>query len=145
MKPLGTIEEERLGCVATHEAHPYVTAEWCHWHDKLVTLKTPTETWQQRIEIILTQKPEAERAVRLRNFRPVVGRLPADCRKADADLNKTVADRGKTAADLNKAAADLRRVYADHSAELIAQYDHEWPDNTWNGKSIFPEDARENV
>jgi len=132
MKPIGTIEEERVDCVAAWMANSNATFAFNFHHG--VHAESLPEPWEMRVAFTLSDKPENERAVRLRNFRPVIGLLPKKVNKAWADYTKAWADYVKAWADCDKAGADCE-------PELVIQHNAEWPDNTWNGKDIFSREA----
>ena len=97
-----------------------------HCHHK-VLYELLTEPAENRINFILSMKPEHERALRLHLFRPVskskitsltrkhsaIKKADADWQKADADWQKAYADWQKAHADRRKADADRQKAYAD--------------------------------
>jgi len=167
--PLKSISEERAACIAAFESNPKATFAWCCHHSVLI--ETLTEPFMARIEYIDTDKPEGERAIRLRNFRPVRVELPEEVRKAqdaywkaeDARRKaKDACDKAKDAywkawdayekaedacwkahdaygkaEDACDKARDSRLKALSSWVEASAVHDNDWPDNTWNGKSIF--------
>jgi len=87
-----------------------------------ILLESNTEPIANRIRYIKTNKPENERAIRLKWLRPVkrpellpkaVVKADADWQKADADRKKAYADWKKAYADWQKADADWQKAYAD--------------------------------
>jgi hypothetical protein len=64
----------------------------------------------------------------------------ADYDKAGVDYDKAWADRNKARADYDKAGEDWVKAWTDYAAELTILHNTDWPDNTWNGKSIFKEE-----
>jgi hypothetical protein len=88
---------------------------WCCHHG--ILLEELTEAAQNRIDYIITDKPKNEQATRLRNFRPVRIELPAEWDKARAEWDK---------------------AHAESKDELTLLHNQDWPDNSWNGKNIFP-------
>ena len=69
MKPIKSIEEELADCRQAFAEHPDAKTVWCCHHEVLV--EELTDPFEARISYILSDKPEEERAVRFRNFRPV--------------------------------------------------------------------------
>jgi hypothetical protein len=108
VKELGTIEEEAVECRKAFEGVEVGSPVWCCHHEKLTeTLEEPAEN---RIRYILEEKSTKERAIRLREFRPVM----------DVELWKTLyADYQAKLAPLDadyQAKRDL--LYDDYSAKL---------------------------
>ena len=112
MKKIGTIAEELEACRAAFEASPKATWAWCCHHQ--IHAEPLTEPAENRIAFILSSKSLSEQAQRLYNFRPV---------KDDAAV-KPASDAYNAA--VKPASAHLRRLHKK-----------EWPNNTWNGRSIF--------
>lgn len=102
--PLGTPKEEAARCRAAWKAHPSKRG-WHIHHEALVEKRT--DPISERIAYILSDKPLAEQALRLRLLRPVLD-------------DAAVAEAGK--------AYDAARAEA-HSREC--------PNCTWDGASIF--------
>ena len=103
MKPLKTIELELADCraaLADSKVGDLVFA--CHHK---VLLEPLTEPAENRIMYFMTQKPEKERAARLRCFRPWVGPVPAE-------LAKPYDERAKAYAAWDKAYAEWDKAYA---------------------------------
>jgi hypothetical protein len=116
-----TIEEEATLCRAAFKDSKIGDLAWCVHHQ---TLYEPlTEPAESRIQYILTGKLEKERAHRLREMRPVKGKLPAEW---DAACDKWDAARAKLDAAGDK-----------YKPVLEALHVVECPDSTWNGTSIF--------
>ena len=156
--PIKSIKEELKACKKAFTSNPKAKFAWTCHHTVLIELLT--EPYQNRIKYIMTGKPESERAVRLRNFRPVRIKLPArlikagaEYDKARAEYNKTRAEYDKAGAELDKARAEYNKAWAEYNkawakwdkarAEYINKgkatrdHDSDWPDNTWNGSNIF--------
>lgn len=75
IKPIGTIKQELKACKDAFKKYPNAKFVWCCHHTRLnERLFTHWMSWQQRINYILTNKPRYQRAIRFRNFRPVIGR-----------------------------------------------------------------------
>src|ERR1035441_7515378 len=69
MEPVGTIEEELAMCIKAWESCPEAKWAWCCHHG---WLREPLiEPWMNRVQYIINTKPVGERAIRLRNFRPI--------------------------------------------------------------------------
>ena len=111
------------------------------WIHHQVPLEGLTEPVENRVRCIKTQKPEHERATRLRAMAPFTGRLPAPVRrasaawekasaawekadaareKADAAWEKAHAALEKADAAWEKAHAALEKALADHRPEIEA-------------------------
>ena len=138
---LGTIEEEAAACRAAFAGVGVGALAWCIHHG--IELEILVEPPEARIEYILTSKVSAERALRLHEMRPVLGKLPiavvkayADYDKAYADYVKAYADYDKADADYDKARADYDKARADCASEITALHQSEVPDTTWDGHSI---------
>ena len=143
------IQKELTDCRAAFEANPTAKSAWCCHHEQLWELLT--ESYKNRIAYILDHKPEAEQAVRLRNFRPCSQHdvvldidakywaerdaITAKCwAERDAITAKYWAERGAVYA---KYWAERDALDAKYWAELMAYYKADVPQGTWNGKSIF--------
>ena len=99
---LKSIEEELVDCRAAHRNSKVGDLVFACHHK--VLLEVLTEPAENRIAYIMTEKPENERAARLRCFRPWVGPIPAE-------LAKAYAERAKASAELAKASAELTKAY----------------------------------
>ncbi len=148
---LKSIEEEAAACREAFKGFPvggYVLH--CH-HDQPVEVLW--EDAEHRVTHILTQKPENERALRLRLFRPVSEKeLKADAerkkagaepQKADAEWKKVVAELQKADAEWKKADAAWKKASvewkkADAALGVLIHAHFCVPDCPWNGKTIFP-------
>ena len=129
--PIGTVEEELVKCQAAWKAEPNAKIAWCCHH--AIHIEPLCEPAENRVKYILAEKPEAERAIRLRNFRPFrLKKLPQALRKAYADREKVDADWEKAYADWQKAYDDWRKVDPENKI-----HNRDWPDNTWSGSNIF--------
>ena len=109
MKPIKSIEEELADCRQAFAEHPDAKTVWCCHHEVLV--EELTDPFEARISYILSDKPEEERAVRFRNFRPV---------KNEATIARPYKDY-KTATEKTRAdyiAATIARPYKDFSAAI---------------------------
>jgi len=158
---LKSIEEELIDCRAAFAAHPEAKFGWCIHHEVLFEQIDKEYGVEGRIACIMNGKAEGERAIRLRNFRPVRVEIPrelteawADCNKARAAYNKANAAYNearaayveaatacnKACAAYNKARAACNKAVAACEPELKKLHDQDWPDNTWNGESIFPKE-----
>lgn len=146
MKPLKSIEAELADCRKAWK--PYANkwrgvSAWClHHRVHCELLREPPE---DRIDYILSEKPEREHAIRFRNFRPVRVKLPSSLAKANAALDiayaawdKAYAAGAKAYAAWAKAYAARDKAYAACESELQPLHAQDWPDNSWNGRSIFP-------
>ena len=93
------------------------------WHVHHDRLAGPlTEPIANRVDWIISEKPEAEIATRLEWLRPVVGPLPRELVQARADYSKAYADCDKACADYDKARADYSKACADYD-KACADYD----------------------
>jgi len=190
---LKSIEEELIDCRAAFVAHPKAKFGWCIHHEVLFEPIDKVSGVEGRITCIMKDKLEGERAIRLRNFRPVRVEIPRELTEACAAYNKAGAaydeacaaynkagaaedkaraaynkataaydeataayDEARAAFDeataaydearaaYNKACAAYNKAWAAYDEaraacepELKKLHDQDWPDNTWNGKSIF--------
>ena len=156
VKKLGTIEEEAVECRKAFEGVQVGSPVWCCHHEKLTeTLEEPAEN---RIRYILEEKSTKERAIRLREFRPVMDvelwrTLDADYSAkraalyADYSAKRAALDADYSAkcaaldADCSAKRAPLDADYsakrAPLDADLASLHLAEYPDTAWNGKSIF--------
>jgi hypothetical protein len=143
--PIGTIAEELAGCEAAFEVTPNTVAEFCHWHDKRCSSATPTERWQRRIVFILEHKPEEERAIRLRNYRPWTGEVPRWLAEInllwDGCMHPWEWDKLQWG-ERKRQWLERKRLWAEHSTDVDTAHDAQWPDNTWNGENIFEKEAK---
>jgi hypothetical protein len=137
------INRERVECEKHIKANPDARFYYCHWHNKEITPVTLSELPMKRVECICTHKPKNQRVLRLRNFRPVLGELPFLIEAGAAWQKAAVAAWREAAACAvaawQRADAAWQAICSDHAAEIHEQHNREWPDNTWNGKSIFEE------
>lgn len=142
-----SIEEALRKCRLAWSPYPEVNFGWCIHHEVLCEpLLFPIET---RVEIILTDKPESELICRFDNMRPMTDefRMPAAIRNVGIAMRLAhrawminpvpsqtglydVYDRAQTAWYL--LAKDQFRNALQHL------HRNDVPDNTWNGRSIFP-------
>src|SRR5271169_6801799 len=129
MKELGTIKQEEADCRAAFVDSKVGDAVWLAHHELLYELLT--EPAENRIAYILSSKSRGEQARRLREFRPVRGKLPAEWYnsrewykayaewdKADVELDKARAELDKAreldnARELDKARAELDKARAE--------------------------------
>ena len=125
--PLKSISEERAACVAAFEDNPKATFAWCCHHSVLI--EPLTEPFMARIEYIDTDKSKSEQAIRFRNFRPARVKLPEAIKKAGDDYKKALDAYWKAEDAYGKALFNWSGASEAH--------DNDWPDNSWNGKSIF--------
>jgi hypothetical protein len=132
--PLKSISEERAACVAAFEANPNSSFAWCCHH--AILIEPLTEPFMARIEYIDTDKSKSEQAIRFRNFRPARVKLPEAIKKAGDDYNKAL-DACEKAKDARMKAWDAYMKALYNWSEASAVHDKDWPDNSWNGKSIF--------
>ena len=68
-----TTEEELKDCRAAFALYPKSKLVWCCHHEEWT--EELTEPFENRINYILSNKREEERAVRFRNFRPVINEI----------------------------------------------------------------------
>jgi len=101
---------------ATEEQRAIGSWWWCIHHES--HLEPLTEPIENRVKFIRENKPENEIETRLLNMAPVLhpDRIPERVKAAWAEYNKALAECGP---------------------ELMALHREEYPDTTWNGKSIF--------
>ena len=104
---LKSIEKEAADCRKAFKGFP-VGGYVLHCHHEIIG-ETLCEAAENRIAYILTQKPENERALRLRLFRPV----PEKELKADAEWEKADAEWEKADAEWEKADAEWKKAYAE--------------------------------
>jgi len=127
--PLKSVEEELADCRAAFAAYPKTGWLWrCHHEVHIEQLKACVE---DRIDFIHRYKDYDEQACRFRNLRPVRVKLP--CEVVDAWQLFQDAE----GSDILGTHDDFKFALEDWSPELKALHDQDWPDNTWNGISIF--------
>ena len=157
---LKSIEKEAADCRKAFKGFP-VGGYVLHCHHEIIgeTLRGDAEN---RITYIFTQKPEHERALRLRLFRPVPEKelkayaerkqkayaerkqkADAEWQKADAEWEKADAEWEKEDAEWKKADAKWKKAYAkwkkeDAALGILIHAHFCTPDCPWNGKTIFP-------
>lgn len=152
------IKAEAANTRAAFAVHPNAKFAWCQWHNKHIMPIPPDELPEARIQFILSDKPENERVMRLRNFRPVLNQTVAAKwqTKRDAvdekwqtELN-AVNEKWQTELDdvYEKWQTKLDDAYEKWQTKrdavnekLSATHNAEWPDNTWNGKDIFQKET----
>jgi len=118
---LGTIEEELAACRKRFEGVEVGAFVWCCHHE--IELEVLTEPPEKRIDYIMHENSSIERARRLYEFRPVLGKLPAEL--------------GKARVEWNNASAEWDKAYAKYHVEIHALHVAEVPDTAWNGTSIL--------
>jgi len=144
-------------CRRIARKHPDATWWWCPYHGDHVLKMTLGEVLE-RIETILRTKPRGELVCRLNILRPVLHprRLPRELVKAlavcdeardarskawaafyDRETVKTNAAYVKAVNAHFKADVVYRTIAAACEPRLAALHNEEWPDNTWNGSTIF--------
>src|SRR5208282_782164 len=105
---LGTIEEEATACRLAFEGFAVGgIVLHCHHESLFERLTKPAEG---RINYILADKPEHERALRLHLFRPIREEVLNEWLKADAEWVKAEAGRRKAEAEWVKAGAEWRKA-----------------------------------
>jgi hypothetical protein len=138
------IQQELAACRAAWAAQPDAKFGWCIHHE--IELELLTETIENRINYILTDKPKREQALRFLNMRPF-SVVPAELDKAGAELDKAGAEWRKASAEWRwrKASAELDKASAEWN-KACAKWDGkeaahlaDVPSHTWNGTSIFSE------
>ena len=141
MTALGTVRAEAKACRAAFADSKVGDAVWCLHHQRLIEtlIETPIEPAEDRIAYILSKKPKAERARRLREFRPVLGPLPEPFDRARTEYEEAWAEYVRTWAESGQALAEYRRALTEFQPALEAQHRAEYPGSTWNGQSIFGE------
>ena len=157
--PLKSIAEELANCRAAFAAYPNVTWAWCCHHE--VLCEKLTEPAENRIAYIISNKPKSEHAIRFRNFRPVKDEKSIEAALAeyekicdaalaeyekirDAALAEYEKVRGAARAEYDKvcgpALAEYEKVrcaaWAEYEKIRDALHNAEWPDNSWDGRSI---------
>ena len=98
-------------------------------HHQGPLLEWTNDIWE-RVEYILTDKPKYERKKRLREIRPVFGRLPEPLIQAGAACEKA-------AAAYLMARAVFAKAGAAYASQLEALHRAECPNSKWNGYTIF--------
>ena len=141
MTALGTIAAEAKACRAAFANSKVGDAAWCLHHERLI--ETLTEPAEARIAFILSDKPKAEQARRLREFRPVLGPLPEPYARASAEYVRASAEYDRAWAEYDRASAEYDGAWAEYDGAMAetmpafeAQHRAECPDSTWNGRSI---------
>ena len=118
---LGTIEEELAACRKRFEGVEVGAFVWCCHHE--IELEVLTEPPEKRIDYIMHENSSIERARRLYEFRPVLGKLPAEL--------------GKARVEWDKACDEWNKAYDEYHVEIHALHVAEVPDTAWNGTSIL--------
>jgi len=108
---LGTIEEELAACRKRFEGVEVGAFVWCCHHE--IELEVLTEPPEKRIDYIMHENSSIERARRLYEFRPVLGKLPAELGKARVEWGKAYAEWGKACAEWDNASAELGKACAE--------------------------------
>ena len=117
---LKSIDQEAADCCAAWAQMPDATAG-LHIHHEIIA-EDLSEPIEHRISYILREKPKPEQALRLRLMRPIQ-------QSALAEYNRIQ----------QSAWAEYNRIRQSASAELHAGCT---PDCPWDGKTIFPREAR---
>jgi len=114
---------------------------WHVHHDVLVEW---SDDINERIAYIKKEKPENERALRLKLLKPVMGKLPAKLVKAGEAYGKAwkAYDKAREAYDKAREACDKAEEAYDKAKkackkEIEALHKKECPDCPWTGSSIF--------
>jgi hypothetical protein len=151
MLKLKSIKGEAVDCRKAFKKFP-VGGYVLHYHHDIIG-EMLRENAENRIAYILTQKPENERALRLRLFRPIHDKelkayaewkkAYAEWKKADAEWKKADAEWEKAYAEWKKADAEWKKAYAewkkaDAALGILVHAYFCTPDCPWNGKTIFP-------
>ena len=153
MTPLKSIEEEATDCRARCAGSPIGTRFHLLHHG--VHFEFLTAPAEERIQVILTEKPEWQRAARLRHMGPWTGPVPATVREAwdrcieamDRHIQRWVRYRETEARDreafwdhyseardcFNKA-----RAAWEATPEFAEQHAKLFPDCPWDGETMFP-------
>ena len=149
IKKIGTIQEEVELCRTAFTTYPSTWA-WCCHHE--IHCEPLTEPFENRIQYILLEKWENEQAIRFRNFRPCKDvAATTTARDAYAAAVKTASDAYdaavKPARDAYDAAVKPARDAYDAAVKpdselLRVLHNKEWPDNTWNGNTIFRKESK---
>jgi len=123
-----SIAEESEDCKLAFESSPDAKFIWTCHHSILA--EQLTEPWMNRVDYILNEKLENQRAVRLRNFRPVRVELPqkfiegnklrAEGRKLWAEGYKLWDEGDKLLAKANKLRAEGYKLW-DEGDKLLAE------------------------
>src|ERR1017187_6276709 len=129
------IQQELAACRAAWAAQPDAKFGWCIHHK--IELELLTETIENRINYILTDKPKREQALRFLNMRPF-SVVRAELDKTRAELDKASAEWCKADDELDKARAEWCKAGAEWDGKEAAHL-ADVPSHTWNGTSIFSE------
>ncbi len=136
-----------------------------YWHVHHDCLLEYCYDYDKRLRYILKDKPEHERRLRLRLFRPIKGELPARVIEAGAAYGKARAAYGKARAAYGKAGAAYGKAGAAYDEagaaydeagaaydeagaaydeavricndEILTLHAKECPDCPWDGETIF--------
>ena len=123
---LKSIEDEARACRRAF-AKTKIGCFTLHCHHKILG-EPLAESAKNRIAYILSGKPEHERALRLRLFRPVSKEKLKSLGKKNPEIKKAYADWQKAYADWQKAYAELAQLIHPLVCENCP----------WNGHTIFP-------
>jgi hypothetical protein len=143
MLKLGTIEQEAAACLARWQGFDVGTFAAHVHHDAPFEMLYCTA--EVRIAYILSQKPEDERALRLRCFAPVDLTGFPKLRKSVDIWNRTVAAWRKARAESEEASTLWRKTEAEIVLrEICAAISHKelcplGENCPWDGETIFPE------
>ena len=120
---IGTIEQEEKLCRDAWAKYPNATWAWCCHHG--LHCEPLTEPAENRIAYIKSNKSKSEQARRFRNFRPVLDNLAVKPAREAYDIAVKTARK----------AYDIAVQTANKPLQKL--HTMEWPDNTWNGTSVF--------
>ena len=146
MKPLLSIPEEAALCRKAWKDMPVGTMAWhCH-HEALSEVLT--EPAENRIAYILSDKPNIEKALRLRLFRPAptLATALAECKRVEATaLAEYKRVEALALAEYKRVQAPAWAEYKRVEAAALAEYkrvqtaEHAkcCPDCPWDGHTIF--------
>jgi hypothetical protein len=107
----------------------------CEWSDDIA----------ERIACIKTQKPERERALRLKRMKPVKGKLPVRFVEAYVKAREAYEKAGalgKAWVAYYKAQEALGKAWEACKDELEALHKKECRGCPWDGKTLFPKKVK---
>ena len=135
--PLKSIEEEKQDCIKAFTDFPSKFAWCCHHEEHCEPL---AYSFMDRVNYILLNKPENEQALRFRNFRPAKDEeTEKPLREAYVAQVKPLREAYEVQLNLLRKAyrAQEKPLWEAFLAQVKPLHEAEWPDNSWNGTSIF--------
>jgi hypothetical protein len=128
MYELKSIEEEAEDCRQAFKGVKEGAFVWLCHHEVLVEVLK--EEVENRIRYILTWKPEGERAIRLREFRPVKEELP----KEYSEARQKYDEAWQKYDEVRQKYDEAQQKYDE---ELTSIHLKAYPDTVWDKRTII--------